>query len=189
MPRIPYQPADLAEPAALVDAIRTRRGGTLLNLDRMLLHSPPLARGWNAFLGEVRGHLELPARLRELAMCMVALLNGADYEFRHHAPEFLKAGGTQEQLEALRSGAYGGAGAASFDPAARAVIALTSDMTANVRVRDDVFAQAREALGSDRLVVELVGVIATYNMVSRFLVALGIEPEDSEAHAREGGDR
>jgi alkylhydroperoxidase family enzyme len=32
-------------------------------------------------------------------------------------------------------------------------------------------------LQSDQLVVELVGVVATYNMVSRFLVALGVEPE------------
>ena len=33
------------------------------------------------------------------------------------------------------------------------------------------------ALGDDRLLVELVGVIAAYNMVSRFLVALRIAPE------------
>src|SRR5690606_15711496 len=47
MPRIPYQPEDLAEPAEVVDAIRRRRGGKLLELDRMLLHSAPLAAGWN----------------------------------------------------------------------------------------------------------------------------------------------
>jgi alkylhydroperoxidase family enzyme len=35
----------------------------------------------------------------------------------------------------------------------------------------------QSALQSDQLVVELVGVVATYNMVSRFLVALGVEPE------------
>jgi len=29
----------------------------------------------------------------------------------------------------------------------------------------------------DRQTVELVGVVAAYNMVSRFLVALGVEPE------------
>jgi alkylhydroperoxidase family enzyme len=35
----------------------------------------------------------------------------------------------------------------------------------------------RSALQSDQLVVEFVGVVATYNMVSRFLVALGVESE------------
>jgi alkylhydroperoxidase family enzyme len=98
MPRIPYQPADLAEPKEIVSAIRTRRGGELLNLDRMLLHSPAFAKGWNAFLGQVRTGLELSPKLRELAMCVVAVLNGAEYEFLHHAPEFIKAGGTVEQV-------------------------------------------------------------------------------------------
>ena len=102
MPRIPYQPADLAEPAAIVDAIRSRRGGGLLNLDRMLLQSPAFAKGWNAFLGEVRTGLSLSPKLRELAMCVVAVINGAEYEFIHHAPEFIKAGGNQQQVEALR---------------------------------------------------------------------------------------
>jgi alkylhydroperoxidase family enzyme len=43
-------------------------------------------------------------------------------------------------------------------------------------VDDSTFAAALERLG-ERDTVELVGVIAAYNMVSRFLVALGIETE------------
>jgi alkylhydroperoxidase family enzyme len=35
----------------------------------------------------------------------------------------------------------------------------------------------QSALSDTRLIVELVGVIATYNMVSRFLVALQVELE------------
>lgn len=38
---IPYQPM----PAELVAAIRKRRGGQFINLDRMLLHSIPIAEG------------------------------------------------------------------------------------------------------------------------------------------------
>jgi alkylhydroperoxidase family enzyme len=49
-------------------------------------------------------------------------------------------------------------------------------MTRHVAVADATFEAALAALGP-RAVVELVGVIATYNMVSRFLVALGVEPE------------
>lgn len=177
MPRIPYQPLDLAEPKAIVDAIRARRGGTLLNLDRILLHSPAFARGWNAFLGEVRNNLELSPKLRELAMCQVALLNGADYEFHHHSPEFLKAGGTQAQLDALRSGS--GIDEA-FDAGERAIIALVRAVTVDVKVADDVFDAARAALKNDQLLFELVGVTATYNMVSRILVAFGIAPEGED---------
>ena len=43
------------------------------------------------------------------------------------------------------------------------------------------FTAVRALLGSEQQLVELIGVIATYNMVSRFLVALGVEPEYSSA--------
>ena len=69
MNRIIPMPADCSEPAELVAAIRARRGGQLLNLDRVLLRSVPLAQAWNAYLGAVRGALSISPRLRELAIC------------------------------------------------------------------------------------------------------------------------
>lgn len=177
MPRIPYQPLDLVEPRGVVDAIRRRRGGALLNLDRMLLHSPAFANGWNAFLLEVRTGLQLSPKLRELAMCVVAVLNGAEYEFHHHAPVFVEAGGTPAQVQALREPDRAALDSALFDEAERAAIQLTLEMTRTVKVDDATFARARAALQSDQLITELVGVVAAYNMVSRFLVALGVEPE------------
>jgi len=181
MPVIPYLPQEVDEPRELVAAIRARRGGTLLNLDRMLLHSPPLAAGWNGFLRAVRTELEVSPRLRELAICAVAVLNGADYEFGQHAPEFLKAGGTAAQLDAVRriAGPSGDAAArdAVFDAGERAVLELTVAMTRTVAVDAATMESVRAALADDRQLVEIVGVIATYNMVSRFLVALHVEPE------------
>ncbi len=177
MPRIPYQPADLNEPAELVSAIRTRRGGHLLHLDRMLLHSPAFAQGWNALLGAVRGGLALSPRLRELAICAIAVLNGADYEFGHHAPEFLKAGGTQAQLEGVRRLAQEAPSSLLFDAAEFAVLQLTVEMTRQVAVSDATFAGVRAALADEQQVVELVGTVAAYNMVSRFLVALDVSAE------------
>lgn len=177
MARIPYQPPDLDEPHPVVEAIRQRRGGRLLNLDRMLLYSPPLAKGWNSFLGAVRSDLGLSSKLRELAMCGVAVLNGAEYEFRHHAPLFLQAGGTPAQLEALSNMEQATENDVLFDPQERATLRLTFEMTRNVRVDDKTFALVKATLPDPRQVVELVGVIAAYNMVSRFLVALQIEPE------------
>jgi alkylhydroperoxidase family enzyme len=46
-------------------------------------------------------------------------------------------------------------------------------MTRQVQVAESTLAEARGHLG-ERQVVELVGTIAAYNMVSRFLEALGI---------------
>jgi len=177
MPRIPYLPSDLSEPRAIVDAVRARRGGTLLNLDRQLLHSPPLAMGWNTMLGAVRRDLSLSPRLRELAMCLVAVLNRAEYEFVQHAPLFVAAGGTPAQVEALRDPDSARVDATRFDATERAAIGLTIEMTRSVQVADDTFEAVRRALPDARQVIELVAVIAAYNMVSRFLVALHVEPE------------
>ena len=46
MANIPYKSTENYEPKAVLDAIAARRGaGGLMNLDRMLLHSPPFAEG------------------------------------------------------------------------------------------------------------------------------------------------
>lgn len=177
MPRIPYVPIDLSEPADLVGAIRARRGGELSHLDRLLLHSPALASGWNTFLGAVRTKLSLSPKLREIAMCSVAVINGAEYEFYHHAPEFVKAGGTQAQVSAMRDVEAAAADTRLFDDAERATLSMSLEMTRGVAVSDATFARAVKALGNSQSVVELVAVIAVYNMVSRFLVALQVRPE------------
>ncbi|MCB2025085.1 MAG: carboxymuconolactone decarboxylase family protein, partial [Ottowia sp.] len=90
------------QPKDLVDAILARRGGALLNLDKALLWSEPLARGWNVYLKAVRTGLPTSRKLRELGICTVALLTGASYEYHHHAPDFLAAGGSQAELDALQ---------------------------------------------------------------------------------------
>src|SRR5262245_3907213 len=176
MPRIPYKTDAEAGPPELVAAIRKRRGGQLGALDRILLYSPPFAAGWNEMLGRVRNDLTVPMPLRELAMCAVAVLNGAEYELHHHRPIFLAQGGTAAQLDALR--ALPAIDATLFDPTQHAALQLAVEMTRGVRVSDATFAAARRALGSDRHLFELIGVIAAYNMVSRILVATGIEAGD-----------
>jgi alkylhydroperoxidase family enzyme len=179
---IPYQPLDLAEPADLVDQIRKRRGGQLINLDRMLLHSEPVARGWNHFIGNVRQHLSLDPKLRELGMCGVAVLNGAEYEFFHHAPPFLKAGGTQVQVDAIRHLGGDKFDPTPFSPLEQDALELTLQMTREIQVDPTLMKRLQEALGNTAL-VELVTVIAAYNMVSRFLIALDIHPEDQAPKA------
>lgn len=177
MARIPYIPADISEPAAIVDAIRERRGGDLFNLDRMLLHSPPFAAGWNAFLGNVRRELDVSPKLCELAICVVAIINGADYEYTHHLPGFIAAGASDDQIAALPLLSNSNCDVSMFDPSERAVIALTREMTLNATADDATFAAVKAVLPNPQHVVEIVGVIAAYNMVSRFLVTLGVEAE------------
>lgn len=160
----------------VVQAVLTRRGGTLIDLDRALLKSYPLASGWNSFIGQVRNGLALSPKYRELAMCAVAVLNGAEYEYVQHAPSFIRAGGTQAQIEALRGPDLAVADVALFDATERAVLALAIAMTRDIKVPDLVYAAVKAGLPDEAQIVELVGVVAAYNMVSRFLVALDIHP-------------
>ncbi len=169
-----------AQPADLVAAIQARRGGSLLNLDRALLWSEPVARGWNVYLKAVRSELPTSRKLRELGICTVALLTGAQYEYHHHAPDFLAAGGTQAELDALGRYAQATPGGPLAEVALGSqealVVRYAAQMTQQVRVDDAVFDAMRAAFTTTEI-VEITAAIATYNMVARFLVALGVTPE------------
>ena len=174
---IPYRPDDDAGPAAVVDAILARRaGGRLLNLDRMLLHSPPFAQGWNTMLGAIRGQLSVDPKLRELSILFTAVLNESDYQWAHHENVFVSVGGTAEQMDSIREPDSALGDSDVFDEAERATLALTYEMTRNVAVTDATMRRVR-ALLPDAEVVELIGTIAGYNMVSRFVVATGVAVE------------
>ena len=173
MARLPY--ADPATPEAKPVAERiVAERGSLLQLYRMLLHSVPLTEGWLAYLTAIRQRLSLSGALRELVIMRVAILNGAQYEADQHAPIALKEGVTQPQLDALAQWESSDV----FSQEQRTVLALTDTMTRDVQVPEGVLAAVREHL-SDREVVELVATIGAYNMVSRFIVALGIHSEDA----------
>jgi alkylhydroperoxidase family enzyme len=178
------------QPTALVDAIVARRGGQLINLDKALLWSEPLARGWNVYLKAVRTELPTDRKLRELGICTVALLTGAAYEYHHHAPDFLAEGGHAVQLDALQTYCQQILRDFQSNPQAFATPALNpqfnglealvvqyaAQMTLTVKVDAGLFKALQTQLSTTEL-VELTSAIATYNMVARFLVALDVNPD------------
>jgi len=152
-----------------------RRGGELTPLDRLLLHSPPVADGWNALLGAIRTETTLPADVRELVICRVAVLNDAAYEWDAHAPLALECGATEAQLAAVRTGVAG-----VLTPLQQVAVDYATAMTLDIDVPDELFDRVR-AHFDERGVVELTATVGAYNLVSRFLVALRLEPEDEAA--------
>lgn len=91
--RLPYISEDVQMESeadnAILSRVKHRRGGKLLELDRTLLHSPPVADGWNSFLLSIRTQTTLSTSIRECAICRVAILNKAFYEWDHHLPILL----------------------------------------------------------------------------------------------------
>ena len=171
----PWTPALAPRDVELVAAIEARRGGALYDLDRMLLWSEPLARGWNVYLRALRQEISLSPFVRELAICVVARLTGADYEFHHHAPELKKAGATDAQLAALDD-PDAASTSDQFNELQRTVIRFAIASTRHVQIPDSIFDALKQRMSTTE-VVELVAVTAAYNMVARFLVALQLTPE------------
>jgi alkylhydroperoxidase family enzyme len=170
MARLPYPDHNAPAIAPLVKRIEAERG-KVLNLYSMLLHSPPVAEGWLAFLTAIRQKCLLAGRDRELVILHIAVLNGADYEFKAHVPFALKDGITQAQIDALAAGKLD-----AFTRRERDILAYSESMTREIHVPDAVF-QAARAHFNEREMVELTATIAAYNLVSRFLEAIRIDPQ------------
>ncbi|KJZ78274.1 hypothetical protein HIM_02312 [Hirsutella minnesotensis 3608] len=177
--RLPYvanpPPTKSPEEAAIVSRIEARRAPRPLQaLDLTLLHSPPVADGWNSFLGAIRTKTSLSADVREIAICRVAVCNKAWYEWNSHAPLAAQAGVAKAGLEAVKMDTLAGVERPEgLDERQWAVLLYTDEMTRNVQVKDETFARLHKFF-SDQEVVEITATAAAYNCVSRFLVALDV---------------
>jgi alkylhydroperoxidase family enzyme len=107
-----------------------------------------------------------------MAIIRVAVINGAQYEYRAHIPFALKEGMSQTEIDALSNWESSNA----FGTAERAMLAYTDSMTRDIHVPEDLFSEVARHFGPREL-TELTATIAAYNLVSRFLEALQIDPE------------
>lgn len=160
----------------VTEAIRQRRGGRLDPLDRTLLHSLPIAGGWNQLLGAIRTQTSVPANIRELAICRIAALNEAWYEWQDHYPLALAAGLQDSLLQLVKKGkSWDLSGLEDYATGTLfwTVLRYIDCMTLEVHVPDSLFDDMK-VWWNEKETVELTMIIASYNMVSRFLVALDV---------------
>lgn len=173
MARVPLIEEKDTEQAELVAKIKGARGGRLINIYRLMLHSPALANAWFDLNQAVRYATEIDGQSRELAVIRVAILNGVEYVLRAHGPAYaLKEGLTPEQVDAVSDWQS----SALFSDKQRALLVYTDAMTRAIDVPDGVFAELRKHF-SERQTVELTMLIGAYNMLTRFLEALKVDPE------------
>ncbi|KAJ5367681.1 hypothetical protein N7541_001622 [Penicillium brevicompactum] len=175
--RLPYVPdppqTNTPDEARILASVQERRApNPLLPLDLALLHSYPVTEGWNSFIGAIRTRTSLSTVIRELAICRVAVINGALFEWEQHAP-LLKEGGLSEEALKIVGDAQADFSSPSLTPEQRAVLAYTDAMTKTITVPENVFENLK-ACFDEREVVEITATVAAYNCVSRFLVALDV---------------
>jgi alkylhydroperoxidase family enzyme len=157
----------------LVEKIRSGRRGALINVYRLLLHSPRLAESWYDHLNNVRWGTRLSGRLREIVIIRIGYLNRTAYVLNQHVPKLAEAEGlTVAECDALADWKDDGA----FSPGECAALAFTDAMTRDVTVPDEVFEALRPHFDEHRI-VELAILIGTYNMQTRVLAALEIDLE------------
>ncbi len=182
MARIPLIEPDKHEDLKdLAAQIRNQRQGSVINVYKVLLHSPPLAESWFKHINTVRWGTGLDGRLREIVIIRVGHLTASAYILRQHVPKLAEAEGLGvDDCAALADwrdcGRFGARFSARFSASERAALAFADAMTEDIQVPDAVF----NALGdhfSDRAIVELTVLIASYNMHSRMLQALDVDLE------------
>ena len=178
MARVPLiEEKDHPELAELVAKIKGARGGRLINIYRLMMHSPALANAWFDLNQVVRYGTEIDGQSRELAVIRVAILNDVEYVQRAHGPAYaLKEGLTPEQVAAVADWRP----SKLFSERQRALLTYTDAMTREIDVSDAIYAEARKHF-SERQTVELTMLIGAYNMLTRFLKALKVDPEPPAA--------
>jgi 4-carboxymuconolactone decarboxylase len=156
-----------------IDRIKGARGGRLINIYRLMLHSPMLAKAWFELNQAVRYGTEIDGQCRELAVIRVAILNGVEYVQQAHGPAYaLKEGLTPEQVSAIADWQSSDL----FTVRQRSLLSYTDAMTQKIDVPEEVFVELRKHF-SERQAVELSMLVGAYNMLTRFLKALKVDPE------------
>lgn len=161
------------ELAESIARIKGARAGRLINIYRLMLHSPALANAWFELNQAVRYGTEIDGQSRELAIIRVAIMNDVEYVQRAHGPAYaLQEGLTPEQVGDIADWQP----SALFTDRQRALLAYTDAMTREIDVPNTVFADLQHHF-SERQIVELTMLIGAYNMLTRFLKALKVDPE------------
>ncbi|MBI2227421.1 MAG: carboxymuconolactone decarboxylase family protein [Betaproteobacteria bacterium] len=174
---------DHPELRELIAKIRSDRGGRLLNLYEVLLHSPAVAMAFLEQVTAVRWKTQLDGQTREIVTIRIGILNRCGYVFKAHVPAYTAPEGlTREQCDGLADWRN----CTLFDARQRAALAYTDAMTRDIQVPDAVYAALRPHF-SERQIVELTVLIGTYNMHTRVLQALDIDPTIGRAPEQKKG--
>jgi 4-carboxymuconolactone decarboxylase len=156
-----------------ITELRSGRRGELINVYRLLLHSPDIAMSWFGLLNAVRFKTEIDDRMREIVIIRIAILNAMDYVINQHVPKLaLESGLTLAECDAIRDWRASDA----FGEIERAVLAYTDAMTVDIDVPDAIFADVARFY-DERRIVELTVLVGAYNMHTRVFQALKIDPE------------
>lgn len=178
MPRLaPLDPADFTpEQQRIAEAITSGRGG-LRGPFLPWMRSPELCDRAQ-HLGEFcRFHSSLDAALSEFAIIVTAQYWKSQYEFYAHAQMASNAGVSDNVIESVQAGEE----PPYQDQKQQAIWMFVTEYLKTHRVSDATYERARAAL-TERGVVDLVGIVGYYGLVSMTLNVFEVGlPEGAKA--------
>jgi alkylhydroperoxidase family enzyme len=130
-------------------------------------------------LGAIRTRTSLSDAIREIAICRPALLNEAWFEWNAHAPLLASAPGFSEEKLAVVKQLHP-TNQGPLSDREWATLLYADEMTRHVKVDDRTFDRLRKVGFSDKEIVEITATVASYNLVSRFLVALDVGEQNAK---------
>jgi 4-carboxymuconolactone decarboxylase len=168
-----------AEQQRVHDEIAAGPRGRVEGPLRVWLHAPKLATHAQKLGAHARFGSLLPPALSELAILVTAAAWHSEFEWYAHARLAREAGIADQVIEAIRMG---------YEPSlpdakARAIYAVSRELHRTRALSDETYAAAEAALGREAL-VDLVGILGYYTLVSMTLNAFRVPtPDNSEPFA------
>ena len=168
MARLPYIDADQLPPEQR-DLLKRP-----INLTRLLVNSPGMAKAFHGIGGYIRSKSTLDSRLRELAILQVGWMEKSEYEFTHHVKIGKEFGVTDEDIQGLFLETEGKP--SKLDPLTKTVLKGAREMVRNIGMSDKTFAEIKKHLSNEHM-TDLVLTIAYYCAVVRVLATMKIDNE------------
>ncbi|HEX4203267.1 MAG TPA: MmgE/PrpD family protein [Ktedonobacteraceae bacterium] len=137
----------------------------------MLSHAVTVIRPQLEVARAIYTSLQLPARVRELAILVLAHEAGSDFVWDQHVPISEAAGVSDKIRQLIRRGDYRHDTLSEHDST---ILRLTASIVSGPSVPDELFSAARAIL-SEREVVELLLVIGYYWTISRMSTVLDLQ--------------
>jgi 4-carboxymuconolactone decarboxylase len=142
------------------------------------MHAPEFGHLAQALGAHARYKTALTPRLSEFAILCTAAIWRAQYEWFAHAPMALKAGVPPEVVEDLRSGRKPAAAPADQ----QAIYDFVHELYDTRRVSDKTYKRLHSLLG-DAAIVEFIGILGYYALISMTLNVFHMLPPETEALA------
>ena len=163
-----------------------KQWGRISNFSKVLAHQPAALAGWmlpneSIRLKNVKADPDY-VKVQQLVIIKTSALNRSAYCMSHNVPLGKKIGLTEEQIKAAQTDDY--MTSPHLDDRQKTAVRWAEAVTKMTARDDDAAFTAMKQHFSEKQIVELTVLIGTYNMHTRVLQALEIDPEGPPEPAR-----